>query len=160
MPSNKETLFQEHICSYLQKKHNYTALSNAELTDKDYHIIEKHLIQFIIDTQEEKYKELEENYKTDTNKEITKALQAELSKTPLWLIVRKGLMVKGVRFELYKPKPRSSTGTIQHENYKKNIFSFKKEYYYNKITQERIDIVLFLNGLPIIVIELKHEDEG
>ncbi len=28
------------------------------------------------------------------------------------------------------------------------------------MTQERIDLVIWLNGLPIIVIELKHEDEG
>ena len=160
MPSNKETLFQEHICLYLQNKHNYISLSNNELQDKDYHIIEKHLIQFIKDTQETKYSELEENYKTDTNTEIIKALKAELSKKALWIIIRNGLTVKTTHFELYKPKPRSTTGSHQLENYKRNIFSYKKEYYYNKLTKERIDIVIFLNGLPIVVIELKHEDEG
>jgi Type I restriction enzyme R protein N terminus (HSDR_N). len=36
----------------------------------------------------------------------------------------------------------------------------KKEYYYNPNTKERIDIAIWLNGLPIIVLELKHEDEG
>jgi hypothetical protein len=116
MPSNKETLFQDHICSFLHKEHRYIPLSNEDITDKDFHIIEKHLIQFITDTQDDKYKELEENYKTDTNREIIKALKTELHKTSLWLIIRKGLMVKEVKFELYKPKPRSTTGENQLEN--------------------------------------------
>ena len=160
MPSNKETLFQDHICSFLESKHKYISLSKSDFTDKDYHIIEKHLISFITSTQADKYAAIEENYGTDTNREILKALKEELSRKQLWLIMRDGLMVKGTQIELFKPKPRSATSELQEENYQKNIFSFTKEYYYNSLTQERIDIVLWLNGLPIIVIELKHEDEG
>jgi type I restriction enzyme R subunit len=160
MPSNKETLFQDHICSFLEKEHKYIVLSKDDFTDKEYHIIKKHLVSFIAATQTEKYTEIEENYGTDTNLEIIKALKEELSKKQLWLIMRDGLNVKGTHIELYKPKPRSATSEQQEENYQKNIFSFTKEYYYNTLTQERIDIVIWLNGLPIIIIELKHEDEG
>ncbi len=160
MPSNKETLFQEHICSFLEKEHKYIHLSKSDFTDKEHHIIEKHLISFITSTQAEKYESIHENYGADTDREIIKALKEELSNKQLWLIMRDGLEVKGTSIELYKPKPRSATSTLQEENYKKNIYSFAKEYYYNNITQERIDMVIWLNGLPIIVIELKHEDEG
>ncbi len=160
MPSNKETLFQEHICSFLEKEHKYIHLSKSDFTDKEHHIIEKHLVSFITTTQAEKYKAIQENYGADTSREIIKSLKEELSKKQLWLIMRDGLEVKGTAIELYKPKPRSATSVLQEENYKKNIYSFTKEYYYNSITQERIDMVIWLNGLPIIVIELKHEDEG
>jgi type I restriction enzyme, R subunit len=160
MPSNKETLFQDHICSFLENEHKYIPLSRADFTDKEYHIIEKHLVSFITSTQAHKYASIEENYGTDTNREIIKALKEELSRKQLWLIIRDGLMVKGTQIELYKPKPRSATSELQEAYYHKNIYSFTKEYYYNTLTQERIDIVIWLNGLPIIVIELKHEDEG
>jgi type I restriction enzyme, R subunit len=160
MPSNKETLFQEHICTFLKTVHKYRRLSNDDLPDKDFHFIENHLIDFITETQSEKYKALKQNYKTDTNREIIQALRDESAKKSLWLIMRDGLTVRGARFELYKPKPRSNTDQSQAENYAKNIFAFKKEYRYNPLTQERIDLVIWLNGLPIIVIELKHEDEG
>ncbi|RLD62272.1 MAG: type I restriction endonuclease subunit R [Bacteroidetes bacterium] len=160
MPSNKENLFRDHICKFLEKGHKYIPLSKSDFTDKEHHIIEKHLISFIASTQPDKYAGIQENYGADTDREIIKALKEELTKKQLWLIMRNGIEVKGTGIELYKPKPRSATSKLQKENYKKNIFSFSKEYYYNKLTQERIDIVIWLNGLPIIVIELKHEDEG
>lgn len=160
MPSNKETLFQDHICAFLEREHKYIPLSKSDFTEKEYHIVAKHLVSFIQNTQADKYTTIQENYGADTDREIIKALKEELSKKVLWLIMRDGLMVKGTKIELYKPKPRSVTSTLQEENYQKNIYSFTKEYYYNDLTQERIDIVIWLNGLPIIVIELKHEDEG
>lgn len=160
MPSNKETLLQEHICAFLETTHHYRRLSKEDLSDQDFHFIENHLIEFIRATQPEKYAALERDYKTDTNSEIIKALREEKAKKSLWLIMRDGLPVRNVRLELYKPKPRSNTDESQANNYGKNIFAFKKEYLYNPLTQERIDVVIWLNGLPIIVIELKHEDEG
>ena len=160
MPSNKETLFQDHICAFLEGVHEYISLRKYDFTDKEYHIIDKHLISFIINTQTEKYASIKENYGADTDLEIIKALKEELVKKQLWLIMRDGLTVKGAKIELYKPKPRSATSKLQEENYNKNILAYSKEYYYNTLTQERIDIVIWLNGLPIIVIELKHEDEG
>lgn len=160
MPSNKETLFQDHICAFLEKEHKYIPLSKEDFTDKEFHVIEKYLISFIKATQADKYAAIEVDYTTDTNLEIVKALKEELSKKELWLIMRNGLEVKGTHVELYKPKPRSTTSATQEENYQGNIYSYTKEYYYKLRTQERIDIVIWLNGLPIIVIELKHEDEG
>ncbi len=160
MPSNKEILFQDHICAFLEKEHEYKVLTKDDFNDKEYHIIEKDLMAFITATQADKYAEIEENYKTDTNTEIIKALKDELAKKKLWLIMRDGLLVKGTQLELYKPKPRSNTTKAQEEYFQKNIFAFKKEYRYHPLTEERIDLVIWLNGLPVIVIELKHEDEG
>ncbi|RCW38543.1 DEAD/DEAH box helicase family protein [Marinilabilia salmonicolor] len=160
MPSNKEILFQDHICDFLEREHEYILLGRDDFTDKEYHIIEKQLVSFIRTTQPDKYESIKENFRDDTNLEIIKSLKEGLANKKLWLIMRDGLFVKGTKIELYKPKPRSATSTSQEENYHRNIVSFTKEYYYNNLTKERIDLIIWLNGLPIIVIELKHEDEG
>lgn len=160
MPSNKETLFQAHICTFLEQVHGYRPLRADELGDTEHHLIETDLIGFITDAQPEKYKRIEADYKSDTNREITKALHEALERTPLWLLMRQGLPVKGVHLELFKPKPRSGTAPEQLAKYALNRFAFKKEYRYNPRTEERVDLVIWLNGLPIIVTELKHEDEG
>ncbi|MCC5915906.1 MAG: hypothetical protein JJU02_01130 [Cryomorphaceae bacterium] len=78
----------------MEKEHEYKVLSKDAFDDKEYHITEKELIAFITATQVDKYAEIEENYKTDTNKEIIKALKDELTKKKLWLIMRDGLIVK------------------------------------------------------------------
>lgn len=159
MPSNKETLFQDHLCAFLSTEHKYETFEASRLTNAN-HIIEKDLIAFIKATQPSKYEELQENFGTDADREIIKALELAITKKTLWLVIRDGLTVKGTKVLLYAQKPRSAVNTAQAESYAKNTFTYKKEYYYNPNTQERIDIVIWLNGLPIIVLELKHEDEG
>jgi type I restriction enzyme, R subunit len=161
MPSNKETLFQDHLCCYLKDIHNYKNLDDQDAKpDNVYHFIEDDIINFIKETQEDKYQELIENFDTDADREILKALEHEVSKKALWLIIRTGLTVKGTKVQLYAQKPRSNASPQQAASYEKNVLTYKKEYYYNTNTKERIDIVIWLNGLPIIVMELKHEDEG
>jgi type I restriction enzyme R subunit len=160
MPSNKETLFQDHIAQFLETEHGYNQLEKSLLPNKKHHIIEPLLFEFIKATQAKKFAELEANYKNDSEQEIIKALIHETTNKPLWLVMRNGLDVKGTKFELYKPKPRSKTSSDGLTNYEKNNFTYKTEYYYHQNTQERIDLVIWLNGLPIIVTELKHEDEG
>jgi len=54
-------------------------LSKTDFTDKEFHIIEKHLVFFITSPQADKYAVVEENCGTDTNREIIKALKEELS---------------------------------------------------------------------------------
>ena len=51
MPSNKETLFQDHLCAFLSTEHNYATFEASRLTNAN-HIIEKDLIAFIQNTQE------------------------------------------------------------------------------------------------------------
>jgi len=160
MPSNKELLFQNHVAAFLEKEHQYNVLEKNTAVDETHHIIKTEVLQFIKTTQSEKYAEIAENYKTDTDEEIIKALKEAVEKKPLWLIMRSGILVKGTRLELYKPKPRSATAVTQEEYYQKNKVTFKTEYRYNPKNEERIDLVIWLNGLPIIVTEFKHEDEG
>lgn len=160
MPNKKESLLQEHICQYLHKKHEFLPLSASDLKDAQDHILETHLFQFIKTTQSEKYAEIEENFGSDTNAEILKALKQEVARKPLWLLMRQGLTVRGAQLALFKPKPRSGISAAQQAHYEANIFAFKKEYAYHPNTKERIDLVIWLNGLPVIILELKHGDGG
>lgn len=168
MPSNKERLFQDHICTFLRDTHGYEAIKDRQSnpfaikTDRkqDWHIIDSDLIEFIKVTQADEYAELENLYHSDTDSQIIKVLREQVSKKPMWHVMRNGLNVKGITFKLYAQKPRSYTSDTQETNYKQNKFSYHDEHYYNANTKERIDLVIWLNGLPIIVIELKHEDEG
>ena len=160
MKSEKEKIFENHIAAYLTDKHGYQSLSAADCTDMDFHFIATHLLAFVKETQLGKYEKLQENYGTDADREIFEALKTELQRKPLWVIIRNSLPVRGISFDLYYPKPRSSNSQTSFANYTKNIFSLKQQYHFSNDTQKSIDLVLFLNGLPSITIELKHEEEG
>ena len=110
MPRRKppEIAFQDHIAAFLIREHRYGVLEQGEITDTDHAIAEDHLWAFLNDTQPDSLRQLAEDYGTDARDEVFRALHGELARTPLWLLIRHGLKVRGLEFRLYYPKPRSS----------------------------------------------------
>ncbi|HCI12484.1 MAG TPA: type I restriction endonuclease subunit R [Gallionellaceae bacterium] len=116
---------------------------------------EDHLWTFLADTQSETIRKLAEDYGTDARDEVFRALKDELKRSPLWLIIRHGLKVRGVVFRLFYPKPRSEQSEAGRF-YDRNRITFRPHFYFGD-KHEKVDLVLFLNGLPIAALELKHE---
>lgn len=154
MPS-PEILFQQHIADFFIRVHGYGLLEQADITDPDYALAEGHLWTFLNATQQESVQKLAEDYGTDARDEVLRALKDELKRSPLWFIIRQGLPVRGIEFKLYYPKPRSSQ-SVASQHYQQNRITFRPHFYFGEKNEE-IDCVLFLNGLPIVTLELKHE---
>lgn len=150
-----ELLFQQHVAAFLIREHGYGLLEQAEITDPDYALAEDHLWAFLNDTQPETVAKLAEQYGLDARDEVFRALKEELLHAPLWMILRHGLTVRGLDFRLYYPKPRSGESAA-NRHYDRNRLTFRPHFYFGP-KHEEIDLVLFLNGLPIVALELKHE---
>ena len=155
MTQQPEITFQKHITDFLVHEHGYGVLEQEEITDPEWCIAEDHLWAFITDSQPDTLQKLVDDYGSDARDEIFRALRRELGHAPLWMIMRQGLRVRGLDFRLFFPKPRSSQSEA-NKLYEKNRITVRPHYYFGE-TNKEIDIVLFLNGLPIIAIELKHE---
>ena len=150
-----ELTFQQHLADYFVREHKYGVLEQAEITDPEHAIAEDHLWAFLKATQAETIKKLAEDYGTDARDEVFKALRKELAHTPLWLLFRQGLKVRGLEFRLFYPKPRSAE-SVATAKYAANRITFRPHFYFGEANHE-IDFVFFLNGLPIVALELKHE---
>lgn len=152
-----EPTFQRHIARYLEKQQDYTVLEAEDISDKDFYLVESVLLGFIKATQPDTLKALESVYGAGAFTEIISVLKSTLEHKTLWLIMRTGLSVDNHRFQLFYPMPRSSN-SISHQHWQENRFQLKTELIIKD--NKHPDIVLFLNGLPIVVIELKHEKSG
>jgi type I restriction enzyme R subunit len=150
-----ELTFQQHISDFLVREHGYGVLEQADITDSGHFIAEDQLWAFLNATQSDTLKKLADDYSTDARDEVFRALRNELTHTPLWLLLRHGLKVRGLEFRLYYPKPRSVESAATSK-YGENRITFRPHFYFGETNQE-IDFVFFLNGLPIVVLELKHE---
>src|SRR5436309_10212278 len=150
-----ELVFQQHVADYLVGEHKYGVLEQSEITDAEHCIAEDHLWAFLKATQAETLKKVKDDYGTDARDEILKALRKELEHTPLWMLLRHGLKVRGLGFRLFYPKPRSAASAAA-EKYAENRITFRPHFYFGE-TNKEIDFVFFLNGLPIVDLELKHE---
>ena len=150
-----ELTFQQDIADFLLRRHGYPVLEQTEITDTDHCLAEDHLWAFLTATQAEQIQKLKDDYGTDTRDEVFRTLRQELVRTPLWMILRHGLTVRALEFRLYYPKPRSQDSAAA-KTYSENRLTFRPHFYFGETNQE-IDFVFFLNGLPIVTLELKHE---
>jgi type I restriction enzyme R subunit len=150
--------FQDHIAAFLRDVHGFVSLKQEEISDTVNAIAEDRLWAFLQRSQPERLQALAREYGTDARAEVFRALRLELGRTPLWLILRGQLDVRGHKLHLYFPPPRSSA-SVAHEGHAHNEVSFRHHFYFGPAGKppEEIDFVLFLNGLPIAAVELKHD---
>ena len=135
--------------------HGYGVLEQTDITDTDHCVAEDHIWAFFKATQSRQLQKLTDDYGTDARDEVFRALRKELERTPLWMILRHGLKVRGLEFRLYYPKPRSAESAAA-KKHGENRITFRPHFYFGETNQE-IDFVFFLNGLPIVALEVKHE---
>ena len=150
-----ELTFQQHVAGYLVREHKYGVLEQSDITDTEHFIAEDQLWGFLKASQTDTLKKLEDDYGTDAREEVFKALRKDLEHTPLWMLFRQGLKVRGLEFRLFYPKPRSAASAAAAK-YTENRITFRPHFYLGETNQE-IDFVFYLNGLPIVALELKHE---
>ncbi len=150
-----ELTFQRHVADFLVREHRYGVLEQSDITDTEHWIAEDRLWEFLTATQADALKQLGDDYGTDARAEVFKALRRELAHTPMWMLLRHGLKVRGLELRLYYPKPRSAESAAA-SRHGANRIALRPHFRFGE-AQHEIDFVFFLNGLPIVALELKHE---
>lgn len=108
------------------------------------------LLEFLEDTQHDEMERLRRMYKDRTNDTVINYINSEINKESRGLIdvIKHGVEFdNGVTLRLMYRKPDSTINTQAVANYRKNIFSVMEEVYHK--ADERIDLVIFLNGLAM-----------
>ncbi|MES2770877.1 MAG: type I restriction endonuclease subunit R [Pseudomonadota bacterium] len=83
-------------------------------------------------------------------------IQGEISKRGVVDVLRKGVSHGPVHLDLYKLLPTPGNVSAA-ENFSKNIFSVTRQLRYsNDESQRSLDMVIFINGLPVLTFELKN----
>ena len=160
----KELHFEEHIVKYLTKIAQpefpeYTEKDNS-CYDKDLCLIPEDLIGFIEDTQSEKLVALYQQYASETHRKVLEHVSEEIKKRKTLDVIREGVKDRGQKLSLAYFKPNHSKTPEHQEGYQKNRLTVIRQLKYSKKNEKSIDIVLFVNGLPVITIELKNALTG
>ena len=72
-------------------------------------------------------------------------------------VLKKGLPVDDAHFALMYPDPLASSAQKVHDNFAANIWSVTRQVHHSLANPRKsVDIVLFVNGLPIVTLELKN----
>lgn len=164
----KETNFEQYITNWLVERNGYRlrgADESARPTkDKDYDrqtALDTELLgEFIKTTQPNEWVRLHEIYGDDALASFVKRLDQELSQIGVLDVLRQGVTDRGVHIDLFYRRPNSGFNADAEKLYQSNIFSAQRQVYFSPRDERSVDTVLFLNGLPIVTIELKNQLTG
>lgn len=148
---NSERGFQKFIVKELVEKQLYIESSSKEF-NQEFCINKTQLIDFIEQSQPESFEFIQR--KGERN--FLLRLDKKLREKGIIETLRKGVKFFDKTITLFYPQPVSNYNTKAIERYRKNIFAVTQELKYTSDNQNRIDLVIFLNGLPIITMELKN----
>jgi len=160
--NTRESGFEEFIQAELVSRHSYLQ-REASQYDKPLCLDTELVLQFIQTTQKENWDKLVVQYGDDTEQMFLKRLDEEITRTnPRGLlgVLREGISDRGVHFDLFYRKPGNTLNEVSWQQYQQNIFSVTRQLKYSDKNENSIDMVIFLNGLPVFTIELKNQLTG
>lgn len=156
----ERTDYQAYILEMLRDNNGYQVRS-AENFDAGYGMDVELLFDFLNDTQSEAMVKLEKLYRDKTRQTVLNYINNEINKKNRSLldVLKHGVEFdNGVTLSLMYRKPATSFNPKAEELYNKNVLSVMEEVYHTE--GERIDLVIFLNGIAIFTFELKCNTSG
>lgn len=151
--------YQKFILDRL-KDNGYEIWPAKDHYDRLFAIDRAELFRFLNSTQPEKMVALNKVYKADTENVIAAAINAEETKArgSRLEVLKHGIDISNIHLDLLYTKPAVPFNKELTALYEKNIFSASEEVWASD--DERIDIVIYLNGLAIMAFELKANTAG
>lgn len=152
--------FQSYILETLREENGYLVRPATEYAP-GYGMDVELLFSFLEATQKDALSRLKKLYKDKTRLTILNYINNEINKQSRSLldVLKHGVEFdNGVTLNLMYRKPATSFNPKAEALYQQNILSVMEEVYHKD--GERIDLVIFLNGIAIFTFELKCNTSG
>lgn len=154
-----ERTFEQEIEWCLINQNGYKKGNPADY-DRTLAMDTKAVIAFIKETQPKEWADICKNNGETTGKGFLSRLRNELDKKGIIDVLRHGVVDLGVEVRLCYFRPGSTMNQTATAMYDKNVLQVTRQVKYSLKNENSVDTVIFLNGLPIITIELKNPLTG
>jgi len=153
-----EGKFESHIEKFLNTQ-NFKSFTDKSY-DKNLCLNKDEILNFIKSTQKESWEKLKEIHGEDVDKKVLERVSTEISNRGIIEVLRNQIIDRGVYIDLCYFEPKSNLNEDHLNLYKQNSFSLIRQLHYSVNNENSIDMVLFLNGIPIVTMELKNQLTG
>ena len=154
-----EKRFEEDIETYLLTEGGYVK-GNQSNYDKDRAIDISQLINFIQETQEKAWLRYQKIYGDEAPRKLYKRLNDEIDTNGLLHVLRYGISDRGVKLKVTAFRPESSLNEKTIRQYQSNNLTVTRQFAYSTTNHNTLDMVLSLNGIPVVAMELKNQFKG
>jgi type I restriction enzyme R subunit len=147
-----------HITQYLVDENEYILRENKQYNNVDCLDTEL-LFEFLESTQPKQVAKLKAYHKDLYEAKIIKRLNDQIKAKGVIEVLRKGIVdgFTDTKIWLFYDKPVSNYNVDARELYSANKFSVMRQVYYSTRNKNSMDMVVFINGIPLITFELKNE---
>ncbi|CDI25735.1 type I restriction endonuclease subunit R [Klebsiella pneumoniae] len=135
--------------------HNGYVQGQAKDYNRDVALDVVQLLAFLHTTQPDAVETLELSVEGIKRTQFLHRLQGEITKRGVVDVLRKGISHGPVHLDLYKWLPTPGNPAAA-EAFNKNIFSVTRQLRYSNDCGNELDMVIFINGLPVLTFELKN----
>ena len=118
------------------------------------------LVKFVKSTQPLVWQRFEKQCNSDVNRKFYKCFEDAVLADGLLSVLRHGFRHRGMDFKVCYFKPESTLNESAVKKYNKNICQCIRQWHYSADNNNSVDMMLAVNGIPVVAIELKNQLTG
>lgn len=159
MSLHKEISFETEVCDYLAANGWFYIEGDATHYDRALALFPPDVLAWVQETQPKAWEALRKNHGTQAAEILLPRLREQLNTRGTLDVLRHGIEMLGLRqkLPLAQFKPALAMNPEILAKYAANRLRVIRQVRYSQHNENCIDLVLFLNGLPIATVELKTD---
>lgn len=132
----------------------------ADDYDRALCLLPRDVVDFVLATQPKEWHKLAQHHGSAIKEQFLKRLAAEIEQRGTLDVLRNGIKDSGCKFRLAYFRPASGLNEETRRLHAANLFAVVRQLCYSAKSEKSLDLVLFLNGIPIFTAELKNPLNG
>lgn len=159
MSLHKEISFEDEICDYLGANGWLYAASDATTYDRARALFSADVIDWIQSTQPDAWSSLTKANGAGAFESVLSRLRDQIDQRGTLDVLRNGIEMLGLtsKLKLAEFKPAFAINQDILDRYDANRLRVVRQVRYSQHNENSIDLVLFLNGIPVATLELKTD---
>ncbi len=158
--AENEKQFEANIEEYLVSPAGGFAKANDTGYDPTMALDIHTLVDFVKTTQPVMWQRFEKQCNSDPYKKFYKCFEDAVQTDGLLSVLRHGFKHRGMDFRVCYFKPESTLNQVAVQHYNQNICQCIRQWHYSAQNRNSVDMMLAVNGIPVIAIELKNQLTG
>jgi type I restriction enzyme R subunit len=153
---HKEVIVEQRLVEALVAEQGYIERYPGDI-DRVLALDRELVLRFLKETQAEEWTKLESFHASSSEAVFFKQLEKQLKEFGTLDVLRNGIkLIPGIHFRLCYFQPASSLNPALVRLYESNLLSVIRQVNYSLKNDNCIDVVLFVNGIPVATLEVKN----
>ena len=154
-----EKVFEDELCAHLAS-HGWSVLTHSKTAtsySRELALYPNDLLAFVQETQPKEWEKFKRWHNGQSEAIFVKRVAEQLDKHGTLFLLRHGFKDRDAKFFLCQFRPAHRLNPQLWDWYAKNRLTVIRQLHYSLHNQNSIDVVLFVNGLPVATAELKTD---